>query len=76
MVGDLYARKGAPPEIPNSQKEVLRKYDCYYIRCENAPKTLYLTFDEGYENGDTSKILDVLEQTSNACGILCDRSVS
>ena len=56
-------KKGAPPEIPNSQKEVLRKYDCYYID-ENAPKTLYLTFDEGYENGYTSKILDVLEQTS------------
>ena len=35
-------KKGAPPEIPNSQKEVLRKYDCYYID-ENAPKTLYLT---------------------------------
>jgi len=50
-------KKGAPPEIPNSQKEVLRKYDCYYID-ENAPKTLYLTFDEGYENGYTSKIFD------------------
>lgn len=56
-------KKGVPPEIPNSQKEVLRKYDCYYID-GNAPKTLYLTFDEGYENGYTSKILDVLEQTS------------
>ena len=35
-------KKGAPPEIPNSQKEVLRKYDGYYID-ENAPKTLYMT---------------------------------
>ncbi|MCC8161356.1 MAG: polysaccharide deacetylase family protein [Oscillospiraceae bacterium] len=55
-------KKGAAPEIPNAQKEVLSRYDCYYID-ENSPKTLYLTFDEGYENGYTSKILDVLEQT-------------
>lgn len=55
-------KKGAPPEIPISQKTVLEKYDCYYID-ENAEKTLYLTFDEGYENGYTAKILDVLEKT-------------
>lgn len=56
-------KKGAAPEIPNWQKEGLEKYGGYYID-ENSPKTLYLTFDEGYENGYTSKILDVLEQTS------------
>lgn len=56
-------RKGAPPDIPDWQKEPLKKYDCYYID-EDAEKTLYLTFDEGYENGYTSKILDVLESTS------------
>ena len=61
-------------EIPNSQKEVLRKYDCYYID-ENA-KTLYLTFDEGYENGYTSKDFGRFGADFNACGILCDRSVS
>ena len=55
-------KKGAPPDIPNSQKEMLRKYDCYYID-ENSTKTLYLTFDEVYENGYTSKILDILEKT-------------
>lgn len=55
-------RKGAPPDIPNAQKELFRKYDCFCMD-EDAPKTLYLTFDEGYENGYTSKILDVLEKT-------------
>ncbi|MBQ8301229.1 MAG: polysaccharide deacetylase family protein [Clostridia bacterium] len=55
-------KKGSAPDIPSSQKEMLAKYDCYYID-ENSPKTLYLTFDEGYENGYTSKILDVLEKT-------------
>lgn len=61
--GFVQARKVHRPKYLIHQKEVLRKYDCYYID-ENAPKTLYLTFDEGYENGYTSKILDVLEQTS------------
>lgn len=55
-------KKGEAPEIPAKQKEMLAKYDAYYID-EEAPKTLYLTFDEGYENGYTSKILDVLEKT-------------
>lgn len=55
-------KKGEPPEISAAQREAMQSYDCYYID-ENAEKTLYLTFDEGYENGYTSKILDVLEET-------------
>ncbi len=55
-------KKGAAPDIPAAQREMLAKYNAYYID-EDAEKTLYLTFDEGYENGYTSKILDVLEQT-------------
>ncbi len=55
-------KKGLPPDISAKERELFKKYDCFYID-ENAPKTLYLTFDEGYENGYTSKILDVLEKT-------------
>lgn len=55
-------KKGKAPDIPAKQKELMQKYDCWYID-EKTPKSLYLTFDEGYENGYTSKILDVLEQT-------------
>lgn len=55
-------KKGEAPDIPAAQCETLAKYNAYYI-AQDAPKTLYLTFDEGYENGYTSKILDVLEQT-------------
>lgn len=55
-------KKGKAPDISNKEKETMSKYDCYYID-ENAEKTMYLTFDEGYENGYTSKILDVLEKT-------------
>jgi peptidoglycan-N-acetylmuramic acid deacetylase len=36
------------------------KYDAIFIK-ENT-KNIYLTFDEGYENGYTSKILDVLKE--------------
>ncbi len=36
------------------------KYDAVYIK-EN-DKNFYLTFDEGYENGYTAKILDVLKE--------------
>lgn len=36
------------------------KYDAYYIG--NKTKTIYLTFDEGYENGYTAKILDTLKE--------------
>lgn len=56
-------KKGAPPEITAAQKRVLDEYGGYYIDEKN-PKCLYLTFDEGYENGYTAKILDVLEEES------------
>lgn len=56
-------KKGEPPEITAAQKKVLDEYGGYYID-EKHPKTLYLTFDEGYENGFTAKILDVLAETN------------
>lgn len=58
----LVRKKGAEPEVTAKQKETLKKYGAYYIDPQK-PKALYLTFDEGYENGYTSKILDVLEAT-------------
>lgn len=55
-------RKGTPPDIPNSQTELLKKYNGAYLS-EKKEKNLYLTFDEGYENGYTAVILDVLAKT-------------
>ena len=49
----------APPDITEDTKELMSKYGAYYI--DTVPKTLYLTFDEGYENGYTGQILDVLK---------------
>lgn len=36
------------------------KYDVYFIG--EAQNTVYLTFDEGYENGYTEQILDILKE--------------
>lgn len=51
------------PEINDKLKFKLSDYDAIY----NGPtssknKSLYLTFDEGYENGYTVKILDILKE--------------
>ena len=51
------------PSIPDSWKSLLDKYNGLYIANENE-KVVYLTFDEGYENGYTSKILDSLKSNN------------
>ncbi len=56
----LKKNKNAPPEVPAQTVELLKKYGAIYKSEE--PKILYLTFDEGYENGYTAKILDVLKE--------------
>lgn len=45
----------------NADRQTLAKYDAAYIGAEDE-KVIYLTFDAGYENGCTEKILDVLKQ--------------
>ena len=54
--------KNSEPDIPNNIRETFSKYNTYYIDPKRT-KSLYLTFDEGYENGYTQKILDVLKST-------------
>lgn len=53
-----------PPCAP--EMEFIEKYSGYYIDKNNsdpasAEKVIYLTFDLGYENGNTTKILDTLK---------------
>lgn len=40
----------------------LSKYDVYYVNPKCKKKKIFLTFDCGYENGFTPKILDVLKK--------------
>ena len=55
--------ENAQPEVPDSWIQMLKKYDGYYLG-NTKQKVMYLTFDEGYENGYTGKILDVLKKTN------------
>ncbi len=56
-------RRNAPerPEFTEEQKNIMDKYGCIYMG-SGEKKYLYLTFDEGYENGQTGKILDTLKE--------------
>ena len=58
--GLSFQRAGEPP-VANATAVELKKYNAYYIN-ETDEKTIYLTFDAGYENGCTSKILDILKR--------------
>lgn len=48
------------PEVPAKVKALLDKYSGYYVG-DTSSKVIYLTFDEGYENGYSGKILDTLK---------------
>lgn len=48
------------PEGPKESLSIIKDYDGYFLG-NNNNKVIYLTFDEGYENGYTEKILDVLK---------------
>lgn len=47
-----------------------KKYSAYYVG-DTAEKKIYLTFDEGYENGYTSKILDILKEKDVKATFFC-----
>ncbi len=52
--------KGKTPEPPKESVGFFSDFGAYYVGDTNS-KILYLTFDEGYENGNTPKILDILK---------------
>ncbi len=55
-----------------SQKFFAKKgYKAVTYDAENEAKVLYLTFDCGYENGYTSKILDTLKQKNVKAAFFC-----
>ena len=58
--GLSFRTEGAAPIGPASG-QILAKYDAAYLG-DTTQKVIYLTFDAGYENGCTDKILDVLKQ--------------
>ena len=58
--GLSFRQEGASPIGPAGAQE-LSAYDAVYLG-DTSQKILYLTFDAGYENGCTEKILDVLKK--------------
>ncbi len=58
--GLSFREEGKPPVADVSAKD-LAKYNAYYME-ETEEKVLYLTFDAGYENGNTPAILDALKK--------------
>lgn len=50
-----------PPRFNDRLSYSLEKYDAYCLG-DTQRKVIYLTFDEGYENGYTSVILDILKE--------------
>ena len=58
--GLSFRQEGQPPVGP-AAAEQLKQYDAAYIG-DTTQKVLYLTFDAGYENGCTAKILDILKK--------------
>lgn len=58
--GLSFPENGKSP-VANTTPEALKEYDAYYID-ESGEKVIYLTFDAGYENGNTPAILDALKK--------------
>ena len=56
-------KNGEPSGEPGDILNLINKYSGYYLG-NTQQKELYLTFDEGYENGYTSKILDILKENN------------
>ncbi len=61
--GIARGKNGEIPRADPGAPEILDRYNSIYLG-DTAKKTIYLTFDEGYENGYTGKILDILYENN------------
>lgn len=58
--GLSFQEDGKPP-VANATSDELKKFNAYYSG-DKEKKSIYLTFDCGYENGNTTAILDALKK--------------
>lgn len=58
--GLSFQQEGQPP-VGNATTAQLLKYGAYFLG-DPTKKTIYITFDAGYENGYTASILDTLKK--------------
>lgn len=59
--GMMKGKNGNPAQAGQKFDEMLPKYEALYLG-DTSKKDIYLTFDNGYENGYTGQILDVLKK--------------
>lgn len=64
--GLSFQKEGQPP-VANATSDFLSQYDACYCgdnvdSVDGRKKKIYLTFDAGYENGNTEQILDALQK--------------
>ena len=57
--GLSFQQEGQPP-VANATADYLAQFDSLYC-AQTQEKLLYITFDAGFENGNTEKILDALK---------------
>lgn len=58
--GLSFQEEGSRP-VGNADIEELKQYNSFYV-ADTEEKVIYLTFDAGYENGNTPKILEALKK--------------
>lgn len=58
--GLSFQQEGKPP-VGNATADYLKQFQAFYVN-ETDEKVIYLTFDAGYENGNTAAILDALKK--------------
>ncbi|CUP67149.1 delta-lactam-biosynthetic de-N-acetylase [Clostridium baratii] len=59
----VFRGKGVTPEAPKESASFLKDTKSFYVG-DTSKKELYLTFDEGYEKGNTEAILDILKEVN------------
>lgn len=67
------AKNGVPHEISVTAQKYFEdnSFKAFCLDTQTQKKVLYLTFDCGYENGYTSKILDVLKEKNVPAAFFC-----
>ncbi|WNX85114.1 polysaccharide deacetylase family protein [Agathobaculum sp. NTUH-O15-33] len=60
--GLSFQTEGQPP-VGNVSADTLRQWNAFYV-ADTAKPTIYITFDAGFENGNTPAILDALKKHS------------
>lgn len=71
--GLSFQEEGAPP-VANATSDYLKNYGALYVG-DTEKKEIYITFDAGFENGNTAQILDALKKAQCESDVLFGRQL-